>query len=265
MSFFRYEFLGNQVWQYGAFFLILLGAGVVHWLLRRLWGGFLSRRQVPDERLQAALAALGRRPLGIVLFLLALWGGLQVFSLPQAASAFVRGLFVAVANRPKKMVPAEPRSRGLLCRELLNHKTAKEAADHAAQELTGGCYAGANYLCADAHSGAVVYGGDRIELVELTPGLHLMTNGNLDDLADERQEFVRRLLTLQRLDSAVAFLAVASRTFSRKADSRRRRGLIVSGNQYGTVSSTLVSVATKKQNAIFQYAPGPPCRRSPTC
>ena len=30
------------------------------------------------------------------------------------------GLAVAVANRPKAVVPAEPRSRGLLCRELLN-------------------------------------------------------------------------------------------------------------------------------------------------
>jgi len=98
MNFFRYEFLGNQLWQYGAFFLILLGAGVAHWLLRRLWGEFLARRRVQDERLQAALATLGRRPLGIVLFLLALWGGLQVFSLPEAASAFVRGLFVAVAT-----------------------------------------------------------------------------------------------------------------------------------------------------------------------
>jgi uncharacterized protein with NRDE domain len=169
------------------------------------------------------------------------------------------GLVVAVANRPKAAVPAEPRSRGLLCRELLGCQSAKEAADRAVRELKSGCYAGANYLCMDARWGAVVYGGDRIVVAELTPGLHLLTNGNLDDGGDQRQEFARRLLTLQRLDSAVAFLAVASRTFSRKADSRGRRGLIVSRDDYGTVSSTLLSLPKKTQNAVYQYAPGPPC------
>ncbi|OHB80019.1 MAG: hypothetical protein A2V98_04130 [Planctomycetes bacterium RBG_16_64_12] len=169
------------------------------------------------------------------------------------------GLLVAVANRRKTVVPAEPRSRGVLCRELLNCRTAKEAVDRAVRQLKSGCYAGANYLCADAHSGAVVYGGSQVKVVELTPGLHLLTNGNLDDPNDRRQEFAQRLLTLQRLDSAVAFLAVASRTFSRKADSSGRRGLIVSGNEFGTVSSTLVALVKKPQNAVYQYAPGPPC------
>ncbi len=134
------------------------------------------------------------------------------------------GLMVAVANRSKVVVPLEPRSRGLLCRELLSLRTAKEAAERAAKELSSGKYAGANYVCADARSGAVVYGGDTVEVVELTRGLHLLTNGKLDDVHDERQEFVRRLLTLQRLDSAVAFLAVAAKAFSRRPDGAGRRG-----------------------------------------
>jgi len=167
------------------------------------------------------------------------------------------GLIVAVVNRPKTTVVTEPRSRGVLCRELLGLETAKAAAEHAARELCSGCYAGANYICADARSGAVVYGGNHVHVAELTPGLHLMTSGDLDDPSDQRQEFVRRLLTLQRLDSAVAFLAVASRTFSRKPD-RRGRGVIISGNEFGTVSSTLLSLPKKPQNSVYQYAPGPP-------
>jgi len=172
------------------------------------------------------------------------------------------GLFLAVANRRKRIVPSEPRSRGVLCRELLALRTAGEAAEHAARELATGCYAGANYVCADAESGAVVYGGDQIEIVPLVPGLHLLSNHNLNDPRDARQEFIRRQLTLQKLDSAVTFLAVASRAFARKPDASGRRGAVVLGEEYGTVSSTLLSLPSRIQNAIYQYAPGPPCTRA---
>jgi len=168
------------------------------------------------------------------------------------------GLVAAVTNRPKTLVPSDPRSRGLLCRELLDVGNAKEAARYAAEELSSGLYAGANYLCADADFAAVVYGGDRIEVVELQPGLHLLTNGDLNDPKDQRQEFLRRMLTLHTLDSSVTFLAVSSRAFSRKPDVAGRRGVVLSGGEYGTVSSTLLSLSEKVQHCIYQYAPGPP-------
>ncbi len=169
------------------------------------------------------------------------------------------GLFCAVTNRRKANVPAEPRSRGLLCRELLELRSAREAAAHAAKALATGVYAGANYVCADGRYAAVVHGGDRVEVVELTPGLHVITGGNVNDPRDERHELVRRMLTLQTLDSAVTFLAVASRAFSRKPDSEGRRGVVMLGGEFGTVSSTLLSLPRKIQHAIYQYAPGPPC------
>lgn len=168
-------------------------------------------------------------------------------------------LVAAVANRPKANVPPEPRSRGLLCRELLNCRTAREAALKAAQELSTGQYAGANYVCLDPHYGAVVYGGNRVEIIDLTPGLHLLTNGDLDDPRDPRQQLVRRQLTLQRLDSSVTFLAAASRTFSRRPDRAGRGGVVLLGPEFGTVSSTLISLPNKTQHAILQYAAGPPC------
>jgi len=86
------------------------------------------------------------------------------------------GLFAAVANRRKTQVPAEPRSRGLLCRELLDCRTAREAAQVAAEELATGAYAGANYVVADPAYAAVVHGGDRIQIVSLKPGLHVCTS-----------------------------------------------------------------------------------------
>lgn len=168
------------------------------------------------------------------------------------------GLLISVGNRTKTHVPQEPRSRGILCRELLGHRTAKDAAEHAAEDLKKGAYAGASYVCADSDAGFVVYGGDEVEIVELTPGLHLLSKGNLDDPRDPRQEFVRRQLTLQKLDSAVTFLAVASRTFARKPDASGRRGVVLAKGDFGTVSSTLLSLPERIQNSVYQYAPGPP-------
>jgi hypothetical protein len=168
------------------------------------------------------------------------------------------GLFVAVVNCPKRSAPLEPRSRGLLCRELLGAQDAEEALDKAFQELSTGCYAGGNFLCVDRFSGGVAYGGDDVEIEKLQPGLHLLTANRLNDYNDPRQEFVRRLLTLQRLDSAVSFLAVASRTFSRKPDEYGKRGIVINEPDFGTVSSMLLSLTERTQRSIMQYAAGPP-------
>ncbi len=168
------------------------------------------------------------------------------------------GLFVAVANRPKRRVPLEPISRGILCRKLLGFNNARDAARYAMEELLTDNYMGANYVCADANYAAVVYGGDEVKIVEIPPGLHLLTNGDLDDPNDPRQAFARRLMTLQKLDSAVAFLAVASRTFARRCDAEGRWGVVFTRGNFGTVSSTLLSLTKKTHHAILQHAPGPP-------
>jgi hypothetical protein len=168
------------------------------------------------------------------------------------------GLFAAVSNRRKLQVPSQPRSRGLLCRDLLQFRQAKDAAEHAAKELATGRYAGANYVCADSRFAAVVHGGNRVEIVELQPGLHIISGGDVDQPGDERDEAVRRMLTLHKLDSAVTFLAVASRAFSRPPDTFGRRGIVVTGTEPCTVSSTLLAISRKIQQCTFQYSPGPP-------
>ena len=69
------------------------------------------------------------------------------------------------------------------------------------------------------------------------------------------------MLTLHTLDSAVTFLAVASRAFSRKQDGEGRRGVVLTGGEFGTVSSTLLSLPRKIQQSIYQYSDGPPSSR----
>ena len=171
------------------------------------------------------------------------------------------GLFVAAINAPKRHLPLEPRSRGLLTKELLGCQTAEEALELGEKELQRGCYYGVNFLCVDRASGGAVYGGDVVGVDHLTPGLHILSDHKMDDREDGRQEYVRRLMTLQRIDSSVAFLALASKTFSRRPDPYGRRGIILSEPDLATVSSMLVALATKNQRSVMQYAPGPPDKK----
>jgi hypothetical protein len=168
------------------------------------------------------------------------------------------GLFIAVVNCPKRVPPGEPRSRGLLCRELLSCQNAEEALDMAQRELLTGVYAGANYVCVDRMSGGVVHGGDEIDVERFNPGLHIVSESRVNDRNDYRQEFVRRLLTLQRIDSAISFFAVASRAFSSNPGTSGKMGILVKKPNRQTVSSMLVSLTEKTQRSVMQYAAGSP-------
>ena len=169
-----------------------------------------------------------------------------------------RGVFAAAINAPKRRIPYNPRSRGVLCRELLARDSAEEALEYAERELATGNYAGVNFLCVDLQSGGVAYGGDDIGVEPLQPGLHVLTENRLDDRDDERQEYVRRLLTLHRLDSAVAFLAATSGAFARVPDASGKRGVVVDDGDYGTVCSLLLSLSERSQKSMMQFSNGSP-------
>lgn len=168
------------------------------------------------------------------------------------------GLFVGAANRLRMYSPSAPKSRGLLCRDLLRANSARHAVDMAMEELTANKYEGVNFIIADYESGWAVHGGDDPHVVELIEGLNIISSYDLNDMRDERQKLARRLLTLQMLDSAVKFLAVSSKAFARPPAAPERPGMVISGKERGTVSSTLIALGKKPRDAIFQYANGSP-------
>ena len=96
------------------------------------------------------------------------------------------GVLIAVTNRPKSQSPANPRSRGLLARDLLACATAKAATELATRELDQGHYAGCNFLCADRDSASVIHAGDWLRVRPLPPGIHVLTAHDVNDLADPR-------------------------------------------------------------------------------
>src|SRR3954453_20800309 len=108
------------------------------------------------------------------------------------------GLVVAVTNR-RDGEPAwadQDRSRGLLAVSLLGFVDPEKAARFAEGDLARGGYGGCNYLIAAREAAYFVQapGALRISLEELPPGIHAMTNLDLNDGDDPRIRFVHEHL-----------------------------------------------------------------------
>src|SRR5262249_25031179 len=87
------------------------------------------------------------------------------------------GLVAGLLNRrPAEESNPDARSRGMLCLDALRWHTAADAARFAGAER-GGDYNPFNLLMASRKEAYVAYNrGSHIEVVSLTPGLHLLTN-----------------------------------------------------------------------------------------
>jgi uncharacterized protein with NRDE domain len=164
-----------------------------------------------------------------------------------------RGLLVAVTNRPKSELPAEPRSRGLLVRDLLGCPTAKIAADAAARELDRGHYAGCNLLCADAENAILLQSGDWLRVRPLPTGIHVLTNRDVNDASDQRASHAlgwlhsRTYACAQDAVAAIKELCGQPEICIRKEDR-------------GTVSSSILVLHQPLAESVYLHAQGPPDR-----
>lgn len=171
------------------------------------------------------------------------------------------GMFVGICNRMTRVPKAGERSRGLLGLDLLRCFTARKAYDKALDELSRTKYAGCSIVVADFSEGWVIYNEDNEpESRELPDGLSIIGARNLNDVGDDRVQMAHRLLTLQTLDSPVKFLAVASKVFARGPVANGKPGMVIRGQGYGTISSSLIALGVKPRDAIYQYASGAPDR-----
>lgn len=170
------------------------------------------------------------------------------------------GLLVAVTNRFGQPGPAGAPSRGILCRRMLDCPSAQDAADLALTELSGGEYAGANYLCLDRREGRIVEGDRPVRSTALAPGLHLVTNGNHDDPGDMRQNFARWLIAPRFPATAAEFVAAAQRVLAQGPDASGERTIVVRQDDRGTVSSSIVVLAARPEQSLYYFAAGSPDR-----
>jgi uncharacterized protein with NRDE domain len=161
------------------------------------------------------------------------------------------GVLIAVTNRRKSRPPERPRSRGLLARELLSCGSAVLAADLASQELESGRYDGCNFLCADARDCLVLHSGDWLRVSPLPPGVHVLSNRDVNDPTDARVGHVLEWLRPRPLKSSREALTslrelCASREVCFRLDGR------------GTVSSSLLALPGRLEDGIYLHAQGAP-------
>ena len=104
-------------------------------------------------------------------------------------------------------------------------------------------------MCLDARRGAVIHAGDRLEVLHLEPGLHVMTNGDLDDPHDRRVSLARGLI--ESHDTAAGFMTLGGEVC-------RHAGIIVRFADRGTVSSDLIALTARPDRALWRHAAGSP-------
>lgn len=170
------------------------------------------------------------------------------------------GLLVAVTNRPKRLVPAAPRSRGLVCRELLMAISASEAHRRGIEILESDACAGCNFLFVDSSQGWVIHAGDVLESIVLSPGLHLLSNGDLNAPHDGRLNRVRGLWREELAGDANGFVAWGEQVCRLGPGPAGEPPIVLRKEGRGTVSSSLVVVTPTTSEATYRHASGPPDR-----
>jgi uncharacterized protein with NRDE domain len=168
------------------------------------------------------------------------------------------GLLAAVTNRPKSHPPVNPRSRGLLLREILNCADAKSAADLAARELGQNRYGGCNVVCADQADLLVLLAGDWLRIRTLPPGLHVLTAHDVNDSSDRR--LGHALWWLGQRDAADADTCIQALKQLCAQTANGGPPICLRGEHGGTVSSSIIALRSSLSQSTYLHAQGPPDR-----
>src|SRR5262249_40037914 len=114
-------------------------------------------------------------------------------------------------------------------------------------------------MCVDPTAGYVISNSETVATHELTPGLHLLTNGELNDGSDRRIALARSMFEAESFTSMGGFLDVAPRVCRQGRDAKSGASIVLHGPTYGPVSSTLIGLSsTERSRPVYYYAAGAP-------
>jgi uncharacterized protein with NRDE domain len=168
------------------------------------------------------------------------------------------GVVIAVTNRPKSQPPAQPRSRGLLVRDLLACSSAKSACEAATSHLSQNLYAGCNLVCVDGRNAYVLHSGDWLRVRPLPPGIHVLTAHDVNDESDRR--IGHALWWLSQRDYRNGANCVEALKALCAQPGNGDPPMCVRGEKAGTVSSSIVALRSLLSRSVYLHAQGPPDR-----
>jgi len=180
------------------------------------------------------------------------------------------GIVAGLLNRRTEAPNPDARSRGLLCLDTLRRRTAREAADFAGAQRAQD-YNPFNLLIASRDAAFVAYNRiERIEVVELKPGFHLLTNLDANDFecprisasyakfaelgkdVGFRRDPLLRRAQLQKL--------LADHNTQLDPRSGRPNSICMHLDAYGTRSSSQIFLGRDTADIEHYFASGPPCQ-----
>ena len=169
------------------------------------------------------------------------------------------GLIVLVTNRSKQLMGGELRSRGLLCRDLLQSASVDDVNDEFAQQFQRHEFAGMNIAMLSRDKCLVIEAGDCIQSHSLEPGIHCITNADLNDPTDDRirrvqQEFEFASRATKNLDTLLASV----RRICALPTEKNAPAICTTQGEWGTVSSTIIALGAGRTDVRYEYVDGPP-------
>lgn len=170
------------------------------------------------------------------------------------------GVVAAVTNRRKALLPQNPKSRGVLCRELLEQGSLEQAEAELHRQWQSEQFAGFNLMLISAERGIIVSSTDELQIQPLTPGHHAITNGAWDDPYDRR---IGRVLGLtkafqQSQPTIEEWIAEAQHICGLGEESGGDAVCIPCTQSWGTVSSSVIALTDDPGQSRYLHAAGPP-------
>ena len=182
------------------------------------------------------------------------------------------GVAAAVLNRHGSLGQApDKRSRGELVLDALEFSEASDAANSFA-ELNSEAYRSFNLVIADNVNAYWVTNSNiesRVSINSIPDGLHMLTSHNLDDETSERIKYYLPLfrdadIPQPEINDWKSWRSLLASEKLGNIEDKTSAMCIDGGTDYGTVSSSLIALAspkgrqTKTQADTWHFAPGPP-------
>ena len=172
------------------------------------------------------------------------------------------GLLVALTNRTGGDENPQRRSRGLLCVDVLCQRSAHSAVEWLQDHLSTHPYNPCNLLCTDVESAfAVHHDGTVTEVLELSPGIHFLSETDVDDPHHPRIQRARALLKGKTRQGWPGLRHTLAQVMADHGDGcPPEQRICLHGEMGGTVSSSIIALSHDSlKEARFLFAPGPPC------